>query len=295
MTLAMRGAACLWAQIFWCWASGSVGTRLCMPACVSVCPSLFLQLSARVPDWWRADVSRGGGKRNPQRGPPCAALDSAHPAAVHPLSGLLRASSVRAPGTERGFLLLTHSLHVESVCGEHPDRVRSPLCRGCCFRFPFARGQVHRPARKAPPLQECERACDSLGRWLSPQRSPADGAPYARGSREPSGRRGAEPAADSWMARRQTQHTDGSGYYFSLCPWCCPSSHVSPFGSGLCFCPSSASPSLSAPLTELSLLSYVSQPQQTDPRLAAPHEDVSWESLGLSSGGNGEGPPQHNG
>lgn len=48
----------------------------------------------------------------------------------------------------------------------------------------------------------------------------------------------------------------------------------------------SAPPPLSTPVTGLSLISQVSQPQQAGPGLAVPHKVVIWENFELASGRN---------
>lgn len=103
--------------------------------------------------------------------PPCCDPFFLH---IHPVRG----SWCQVLG-ERGFLIQTQALQVESGLQRTSRGFRPRLCRGCCLSFSLFRGRCicPRPVQEALYLQECEGACDSLGRRLSPQTSPTAGPP----------------------------------------------------------------------------------------------------------------------
>lgn len=184
--------------------------------CVLACSG-----AGATPDCWCADIC-GGEEEAPQRGPLSPTLDSACPAGMYSFIHLVRASPV--PGTWAGESSLAPDKStpggvrpVENVqtgsghCWAGAAAFSPPLPRGRCI--------CPRPAQEAPFLQECEGACDSLGRGLSPQRSPTGGLPYAQGAGSPQGEGLALPGCRFLdVVGRQIQRPNCSGFYFSLCP-----------------------------------------------------------------------------
>lgn len=192
-------------------------------ACVCRCARASLSAVERVQLLIvGAQTFVGGGEEAPQRGPLSPTLDSACPAVMYSFVHLVRASPV--PGIWAGESSLAPDKStpggvqpVENVqtgsshCWAGAAAFSSPLPRGRCV--------CPRAAREAPFFQECEGACDSRGRGLSPQRSPTGGLPYAQDA----GSRREERGCPSWLPisgclGRQSQRPDCSGFYFSLCP-----------------------------------------------------------------------------
>lgn len=112
---------------------------------------------------------------------PSATLDSARPAVAHSLVQINpgKASWCQVPGKETGFSIQTQPLQVESGLQRIPRGFRPWICRCCFLSFSLFGGRCICPCpiQEALCLQECEGACDSLGRRLSPQRSPTAGPP----------------------------------------------------------------------------------------------------------------------